>query len=118
MKNGIALILLLLMPITARAWTTADTAREITWEIIHFMDYGQTLEIARNPREHSELNPILGKHPSVGNVNLYMLSGAILHPIVSYILPDKVRPYFQYITIGMSTACVVHNFNAGLQVRF
>ena len=112
-----ALIILLLAP-PVQAWTKADTAREITWQVLHVIDWGQTLDIARNPDKFHELNPILGRHPSVGNVNLYMLSGMIVHPIVSYLLPDKIRPYFQYISIGMSGACVINNIEAGIKVRF
>lgn len=99
-------------------WTRTDTAREVAWQAINIIDWGQTLDIARNPEDYREYNPILGKHPSVGNVNLYMLSSALIHPIISYILPPKIRPYWQYITIGLSGACVINNAAVGLRVKF
>jgi hypothetical protein len=59
------LLLLLLLPfnVCADNWSTGDTWREMPWQIINFIDYKQTLEIARNPK-FIELNPILGENPS------------------------------------------------------
>ena len=102
----------------ASDWSKEDTAREAVWISLHTIDWGQTLEIARHPKEFYELNPVLGKHPSVGNVNLYMGAAAIIHPAVSYILPKKWRKVWQYISIGVSSTCVINNFHVGLGVKF
>ena len=100
------------------AWDKGDTVREVVWQGLHIVDWGQTLEIARHPDKFNEMNPLMGKHPSVGRVNTYMGLSAMGHLIISYVLPDKYRIYWQWITIGMSGACVINNFNIGLKVRF
>lgn len=100
------------------AWTKTDTAREVVWMALHAVDWGQTLEIARNPRDYSEMNPVLGDHPSVGKVNLYMGAWAVAHPLVSYLLPRTWRDTWQYLTIGVSFTCTANNFNLGLKVKF
>lgn len=102
----------------ASDWTRGDTIREVSWEVLHVIDWGQTLEIARYPYRYSEYNPILGKHPSVGKVNLYMGAWVILHPVISYLLPKDYRKVWQYISIGVSAGCVGKNFSAGIGVRF
>ncbi len=119
MKTCLLIMLLCLIAVPAYAdWTKADTLREVAWQGIHIMDWGTTLDMARQPDKYHEINPILGKHPSVGKVNLYMGLSAIGHMAVSYALPEKIRPYWQYITIGISSACVINNFNVGLKVKF
>jgi len=121
MAKFVIIILLLFIPITSFAgddWTKEDTMREVVWGIIHVIDWGQTLEIARQPNRYYEMNPILGKHPSVGNVNLYMATSLIVHPMISYFLPKKYRKAWQYISIGISGGCVINNFNAHLKVKF
>ena len=115
----ILLILLLLLPVQADAdWDWKDTSLEATWIALHVLDWGQTLDIARNSGEWSETNVILGRHPSIGNVNLYMGAWVIAHPIISYIIPSNVRPYWQLISIGVTGTCVARNFRLGLEVRF
>lgn len=117
-----SLILLLTLPNLAFAWkddwTKADTTREVAWQVLNAVDWAQTLEIARQPEKYHERNPILGKHPSVGEVNTYMGISAVAHVGISYLLPKKYRMYWQYITIGVSGTCMVSNFNIGLGVRF
>lgn len=119
MKN-ILLILFLLFPVISYAsdWNSADSIREVSWQIINFIDYGQTLGIAKNPDKYYERNPIIGKHPSVGTVNVYMIGSAVLHPVVSYFLPKKYRQIWQYGTIITSGICVINNNSIGVGVKF
>jgi hypothetical protein len=126
----IAILLVLIFPVLANAgeinkdkwwgekWSKQDYALEATWQVIHLMDWGTTLDITRHPDQYKELNPILGEHPTREEVNLYMFSGALLHAGVTHILPPKYRPYFQGITIGMSGVCVLNNLSVGLQIKF
>lgn len=117
--STLILFLIVMMPIIANAgWSNADTVREVIWQGLHVVDWGQTLEIARDPGRYYEMNPALGSHPSVGKVNIYMASSAVLHAGVSYVLPGKWRSYWQYVSIVTSGACVANNFNIGLGVRF
>ena len=111
----------------ADKWTAQDIALETTWQVLHIVDWGTTLNIADNPKQYREYNPILGTHPSRGTVNIYMASGAILHPIISHLLPREVklwnwkipaRTLFQSITIGTTGACVANNLAIGLKIDF
>lgn len=117
----IIILVALMIPLNALAfdpWDRQDIALEATWQVLHAIDWGQTLDIAAQPTRYHEINPILGEHPSRSTVNLYMGVGALLHLGITHVLPKRCRPYFQGITIGLSGACVLHNFNIGLQVRF
>ena len=118
----LSFIIILALPNLSLAWkddwTKADTIREVAWQVIHVIDWGQTLEIARQPDKFYELNPIMGKHPSVGKVNAYMAISAITHAGISYVLPKKYRVYYQWITFSVSSACIINNFNVGLRVKF
>ena len=105
-------------PAFADNWTREDTYRELTWTALLVVDYGQTMNIARNPDKFREYNPILGEHPSQSSVGLYMLSAAIIHPVISYYLPPKYRKWWQYISIGVELGTVGNNFGAGIGVTF
>ncbi len=99
-------------------WTKADTVREVAVFTLHTIDWGQTRTIAKNPDRYYEINPILGKHPSIGKVDTYMFIGTIVRPVISYHLPPKYRKWWQYLSIGTSGAAVANNYNAGIKVDF
>ena len=82
------------------------------------LDWNQTIQVAKHPDRYSETNPVIGKHPSVERVNLLMPAGIVLHALVTYALPRKYRPFWQYVWIGEETACVYQNWKSGLTVRF
>lgn len=108
-------------------YTKTDLALEVTWETLHVIDWGYTLNIADRPDKFYEMNPILGKHPSRSDVNLYMTGSMILHPIITYILPKEVtvfdvkipvRTLFQFISITTSSGLIINNINVGLHCTF
>jgi hypothetical protein len=79
------------------------------------VDYAQTMQIARNPNEYHEMNPILGKHPSPIKTTLYFASAAV----VTYeINQTKYGKYHTYFMVGMESAVVAHNFKIGLKLTF
>jgi hypothetical protein len=83
---------------------------------IHAVDWAQTRQIAQHPEQFKEMNPILGSHPSVQSVDIYMGSALIIHPVISSVLPSHYREAWQYISIGVSGGAVINNVNIG--VRF
>jgi hypothetical protein len=104
-------------------WTKAEIAKEAAWEALHLIDYRQTVQTARNPDQYFEYNPLLGEHPSEGRVNVYFIGWAILHPIITDILPREKtllgvqampRAFWQNISLVVSGACVINNFSIGL----
>ena len=114
------IICIIIFPFAAFAsdWTREDTYRELLWTTLLAVDYGQAMNISRHPEKFKEYNPILGKHPSQSSVGLYMLSAAIIHPIISYYLPPKYRKWWQYISIGVELGAVGNNFSAGIGVTY
>ena len=103
----------------ADRWDKQDVELEVTWEVLHAVDWGTTLDITRRYDEgYYESNPILGRHPSAGTVNVYMGAWALLHPVITHYLPGKYRPYWQLITIGVSGGAAASNINLGLNVKF
>ena len=117
--SGLVIILLLFVTSCASApWSKGDIAREVAWQGIHLIDWSQTLEIADNPSHYYETNPLMGKHPSRDMVNLYMGTSALLHPLITNALPSSCRPWWQWITISVSSTLVINNYSIGLHGRF
>ena len=107
--------------------TTNQIVGEVAWQAIHIVDWGQTLDIADNPDRYHEINPIIGRHPSRGRVNMYMGASALLHPLVTYMLPEEAEilgfefnPRWVWLggTIATSGACVINNQSIGLKMAF
>jgi len=115
------LFVLLIQPFSVSAfdkWTTGDKALELTYLTLQALDYGQTRHIAHNPDRFYETNTILGRHPSEGRVNTLFAITAIAHPVITHVLPQKYRKYFQLITIGYSASNVYHNYRIGIDLDF
>jgi len=99
-------------------WSKRDYTLQATWTVLHIVDWGQTLDIAKNSDKFHENNPFIGERPSVSKVNLYMGSSTIINPLITHVLPSKWRPYFQGLSIGVTTGCVVNNYRLGLNINF
>ncbi|MFZ2540349.1 MAG: hypothetical protein WAW75_01095 [Gallionella sp.] len=114
------ILALLLVSTSAFAdeWTSADSKREAVYLTLHTLDWAQTRNIARNPDKWHEQNNILGKHPSVPQVDRYFIATAALQFAVAYYLPAEYRKAFQYLSIGHDAGFVAHNFSIGIGVRF
>lgn len=110
----LAVVVLALVGCGPRNWTRADSYREAAYLALHVADWGQTLDIADHPGEFYERNPVLGRHPSRGEVNRWFLLTGLLHPVVSYVLPKPYREAWQYVTIGLEIYCVGSNYLVGI----
>ena len=99
-------------------WSHEDVAREVGYMILHGRDWAQTRTIAKNPQEHSELNPILGEHPSTGKVNNYFLATGLGHIALAHVLGSDWRKYFQYGTIGLEAVVTQRNKQRGIGMTF
>ena len=104
--------------IAADKWSKRDKNLELTYQALKFIDWRQTRYIAKNSDKYYEMNPILGKHPSVDKVDAYFIGTAILHPIITHFLPKEYRPWWQGITITLSGACVINNVIVGIKMDF
>lgn len=121
MRIIIFLIIIIAIPISpaySGKWTRVDTAREMTWIAIHVIDWGQTLDIARRSNQYSEINPLMGRHPSVGRVNNLMILGTVAHIGGAYLCPKNLRGVYQWTSIIVNAGFIIHNHKIGLKVRF
>lgn len=129
MKKDIAITLLWLLGLclvsqhsNANNWRTEDTYAQAAYLTLHVIDWGQTRAMVAGDckRDHlcHELNPILGKMPSLKDVDRYFVVTAVVHTVVAYHLPQKWRTRFQYMTIGMQVVVVGHNRANGLGINF
>lgn len=123
-KTILAVSLLLPGTVMAGDWSKADTEKEMLYLAFHIADWGQTRNIKHSNGEYEELNPILGKNPSIRRIDSYFVFTGIAHPIVSYLLKDctilqySCKNLFQYSTITMEAYVVYRNNSIGLQIDF
>ena len=117
-KFILALLLLVSSSAFADEWSTGDTYREATFQTLWAIDALQTHTIAENPDQWNEENSYLGLHPTIGAVNRYFLVGSVLHAGIAYLLPEKYRAPFQYVTIGSEVGYVAHNYSIGISAKF
>ena len=126
MKKFMVVVILLVATVGyADEWTKQDTYRELAFIGLLAVDYLQTRTIVQNPDKYFEYNPIMGKHPNQQTVDIYMASVAIIHPIISYLLPPKSdkwrwinRENFQYLSIGVELGAVGNNIGTGIGISF
>jgi hypothetical protein len=109
--------LLLLFNPNAEPMSKQDMYLEGAYMALHVADWGQTRDIAMRP-QYWEVNPIIGRQPTVKQVDEYMITSAILHAGVVKSLPKKYRTHAQMITIGIKAGFVRHNARIGLKVNF
>jgi hypothetical protein len=98
-------------------WTHRDTALQLSYTALHIADWGQTLDIENHP-DQAESNPILGRHPTRGEINTYFATTLALHWLVARVLPQKWRNTFQLGTIALEFDVVSDNRSAGIRVNF
>lgn len=99
-------------------WTKADMNYQVAYTVLHLIDWGQTRYISKHPNEHYEINPLIGKHPSIGRVNTFMISSLILHTGISYLLPSKYRRMWQISTGTVKSGLIIHNDSIGIKIDF
>lgn len=114
----LACCLMLLIPSLGLCWDRNDTLLQATYLSLLVADRCQTVYIAKHPDKFYERNKILGKHPSVGEVNSYFLGLAAVHTGIAYVLPQPYRKVFQYITIGGEAFTVTRNVVIGVKMSF
>lgn len=75
-------------------------------------DWGQTRSAASSGwRDHHEGNPIMGSAPSTGAVDAYMASVVVGTIALSYILPERVRPFLYGTVIAVEANTIRGNLD-------
>jgi hypothetical protein len=114
------LAFVLLSGCASAQWTTADTIRQGAIVALQAADYFQTRTIATETYSGTdclrwtEQNPILGEHPTVGQVNAFFITAIAANALVSYLLPPTWRMGWQYLSVGYQGNVVLDNHNAGI----
>lgn len=120
MYKFIFALLLLSSSAVADEWRETDTYREVTFQILNIIDWGQTRYVAKHPEQYQESESawLIGQHPSTTDVDRLMVMSAILHPIISNYLPQDWRTAFQYVTIGDKLNATIGNASIGIKIEF
>ena len=100
----------------ADPWTQEDTARQAVYLTLLAIDWRQTLEFRKDGIE--ETNPILGTHPSNKRIHNILISTAILHTGIAYVLPARYRATFQYVSIAVEAGAVAYSASVGVRLNF
>ncbi len=114
----IIIALMFLLPVNTQAadkWTKQGLTLQGVYYLFKFIDWRQTRYGAKNPYWY-EVNPILGKHPSVSAVDRYFFITTVLHTAITHYLPQRYRVWWQGITIAGSAGCVGWNLSVGIKM--
>jgi hypothetical protein len=109
-------LMCLALPAHAGDWSTQDAVLEAVYLGLSAIDWHQSLAISTDDKEGwYERNTILGKHPSRGQVNLYFAACTLLHPLVTWLFPPSLRPYWQGASVGFEGRGVAVNYTIGIR---
>lgn len=99
-------------------WSNEDTKRQLEYTLRHIGDWGQTRNIARNPQKFHEINPLLGKHPSTGDVDKHFAREEIVGLLTAMGIDPKYRHLYQN-SLSILEALLLHNNQKiGLKMDF
>lgn len=133
MKSGILLLLIFVIHFSILAprlfaseepkfdkdrWTTGDTLAQITFSVLVYLDWRQTIEFTQHPDKYPgyyEKNPLMGKYPDHERINFVMGGSLIAHTFIATQLPRPYRAWWQWIWIAVE-ADTVHSNRVGLGV--
>ena len=101
----------------ADPWTRQQYIQEGVFDALLVIDAQQTKRIEEDPR-FFEKNRFIGNHASNGRINRYFLGYAVSHAVVSYLLPNPWRDYWQWLYIGYEAGVVTKNYELGVHVTF
>ena len=102
----------------ADPWSEAQQASGIALGTLLVVDYLQTRQIAKQPEIYYEINPVLGRHPSISTVNTYFAGAALLGYLALDALPSDMRSWALGAGIVLELAVTAHNNTIGLKARW
>lgn len=113
-------LLLLLPSISDAQWSAEQKVIGTTALAMTAIDFAQTRWIVKECAANHchENNPILGRHPGIGRVNVYFASTALIGYVAAEMLPSQSRTAFLYAATGIELMVVGKNKSLGYGVRF
>lgn len=120
MKKILIILFIVCLPSVARAgdWTGLNTGLEVAHAALLTIDWRQTRWAQERPNEYYEINPALSRHPSAGRIDTWFIAWEVLHPVISYVLPNPYRYAWQAGTLGLEIYCVNKNYNVGVKLKW
>jgi hypothetical protein len=101
-----------------RAWTGEEKAWLGTAAAFTVADWATTRNLSRRYNEgYYENNPILGKHPSTGRVDLYFISAGLIGYTIADNL-DQNRKMFLQAWTAVGIFYTNRNLGIGLKMKF
>ena len=117
MKAAILALALLAMPAHAHDWTASEKGWAAAWLATRAVDWAQTRHIARHPDRFHERNPLLDRHPSLGDVNRYFIVSTAAMLLAAHYLP-KYRKGMLQVWFAVGAGYVAHNASIGIRMEF
>lgn len=117
MRAIVLCLALLALPAQAREWTDDELRWGAALAVTRLVDWGQTRYIAKHPDRFREVNPLIGDHPSLGEVNRhFIVSTALMFAAAHYLPQYRTRLLQVYVVVG--AGYVVHNIGIGVRFQF
>jgi|SRR6266571_8981651 len=98
-----------------RSWNTSHIALASAFSVALWIDASQTREAMR--RGYRETNPILGPHPSVGQVNTYTAVAGLAVLGTAAAVGGRVRPWLLAVALAVETFAITSTVRQGIAIR-
>lgn len=102
----------------ADSWTDAQVAKGAALAVLTAADWAQTRHIARHPSRWHETNPLLGEHPSTGQVDRHFAVSALIGAAALHALPTRYRDWALNAGLMIEAGCVANNLRLGIGIKF
>jgi len=101
------------------SWKGSDVALASAFVVALATDAAQTRGLARRQwRGYRESNPILGAHPSVGQVNTYSVVTGLTVLGAAAAVSSRVRPWLLGAALAVETFTIGASVRQGVAVKF
>ncbi len=104
------------LAVVERSWSPSYVALAGAFAVALWIDAAQTRQAVR--RGYEELNPVLGSHPSAGQINTYTAVAGLTVLGAAAVAPRRARPWLLCAALALETLAIAGNARAGLAVTF
>lgn len=104
--------------VAADEWTDTQVTKAVALATLTAADWAQTRNIARHPSRWHETNPLLGEHPSTGQVDRHFAVSAIVGAMALHALPTRYRDWALNAGLVIEATCVGNNLRLGIGAKF
>jgi len=99
-----------------RSWRPAHVALATGFAAALWIDAAQTRDAMA--RGYREVNPILGPHPSEGQINTYTVIAGLTVIGVAAAVPPRVRPWVLAAALAVEAATITATLHQGIAITF